>query len=138
MKTPQASVALKEQPIETVQGWVPVPFEESPMIAAGASYTMQEQHHIALKGPYLFRFSNPEGVRVQAIKVGNYALEGNDSGIDAATLIANTDTSQIGDQFFPIDGPMLEIGSRFTVTVVNTSGVPRKINLTIYALRVVR
>lgn len=135
MKTPRPNLELKEQPIEEVQGFIPLAFEDTPVLAPGASFTMFAQYEIGLKGPYLFRFTNPSGVRVSHIKCGTYALEGNNLGLDAETLIANTETSQLGDQFFPIDGPTLYVGNRFTVTVVNTSGTERKISLTIYARR---
>lgn len=135
MKNPQAAVKLAEKPIETVQGWIPIPFDDSPVMAPSSSHTLQAEINFAVKGPYLFRFTNPQGVRVAAITVGNYHLEGNDQPYDAEMLIANTESKQLGDQFFPIDGPTFELGNRFKVTVMNTSGIARKIGLVVYAQR---
>jgi len=135
MKTPKANLALKEQPVEEVEGFVPIPFPETPALAAGAQYEMTAGMHIALKGPYLFRFVDPEGLRVSSLRCGNYALDGNDTPFDAQALIASTDSFSIGDQFFPIDGPTLEVGQAFRVTVFNGSGRPRKVSLVVYAKR---
>jgi hypothetical protein len=133
MKTPKASVSLVEKAVETIQGWVPIPFTESPPMSPGSSYTLQADLQTCVKGPYLFRFDDPQGVRVASINAGNCEIEGSLNPFDAALLIANTESAEIGDQFFPIDGPSLAPGNRFKVMVMNVSGRKRKIGLVVYA-----
>lgn len=133
MKAPVPTVKLVEHPIETIQGLVPVPFPPSPLMAPNSCFELVADFYRDIEGPYLFRFNDPEGIRVASIRCANCSVEGNGNSYDAQQLIANTESAVLGDQFFPIDGPKMPFGSCFKVIVQNTSKKPRVVELTIYA-----